>query len=227
MNTLVKVGIGVGLVVGAVIAVPSLKGPINRVKNQMSEKLDAEFVVDNYKTEYISMYEKKQKATESLCKLKTEFAVSQKKLAYVNNKKNAAKRMLLEVGTNDLKKFNKFKSVYEAANAEVSNCEMTCEAYSNAIAKLEKSIELLNNNMSKVKANVATLESKKIMFDSLKEVNHVIEEVNCINGGTLALNVEKLDDSILRESIKLEVLADNNDPVIATEVEAKTYIDSL
>ena len=86
---------------------------------------------------------------------------------------------------------------------------------------------MLNNNMSKVKANVATLESKKIMLDSIKEVNHVIEEVNCINGGTLALNVEKLDDNILRESIKLEVLADDNDPVVATEAEAKTYIDSL
>ena len=59
MTTLVKVGIAAAVVAAAVITIPALKGPYNRFKNTANEKLNDEFVVDNYKAEYVNLHEKK------------------------------------------------------------------------------------------------------------------------------------------------------------------------
>ena len=50
--TFMKIGIGVAIAAcAAVIAVPALKGPINRYRNEANERLNAEYVVDNDKAE--------------------------------------------------------------------------------------------------------------------------------------------------------------------------------
>lgn len=226
MNTLAKVGIGVGVVALAAIIFPSLKGPYNRIKSTVNEKLDSEFVVDNYKAEYVNLYDKRAEVVNNLNKLSIEARVTQKKLEYAVQKQAAAKAKLVETGTDDLRKFSAAKDAYESAEAETKNLETMLAAYNNAVKKLEDAIQVIDVNMSKTKANVATLESKKTLVDSLKAVNKTVETVNGLGEGTLGFNVEKLDDDALRESIKLEALKNGPEPVL-DKAAAEAYLKSL
>ena len=53
MNMIGKIGIGAAIVAIVVAIVPAIKGPYNRIRNEVNESLNQEFVVDNYKAEYI------------------------------------------------------------------------------------------------------------------------------------------------------------------------------
>ena len=226
MNTLVKVGIGVAVVAVAVAVVPALKGPYNRIRNTANEKLDAEFVVDNYKAEYVNLYEKKQTVLENINKFKIEQKVTEKKLAYANEKVEAAKRALVAVGTSDMQKFNYAKDAYETAKIEVANFISMNAAYSNAIAKLEATRDLIDTNMSKARANVTALESKKTLVDSISAVNKTVESLKGVGDSKLGINIEKLDDDVIRESIKLEALRESSAPTMDKDA-ADAYLQNL
>jgi hypothetical protein len=65
------------------------------------------------------------------------------------------------------------------------------------------------------------------MVDTIRAVNKSIENLNGVGDTDLAVNVEKLDDDMLRESVKLEALETTEKPVELDEAAAKAYIDSL
>ena len=73
---------------------------------------------------------------------------------------------------------------------------------------------------------VATLESKKILVDSNKQVNKTVENLKGIGDSELGVNVEKLDDDVLRESIKLEALHEDESPAM-TKAEAEAFLKTL
>lgn len=226
MKTLVKVGIGVGILAVAITVVPALKGPYNRFKNTANEKLDAEFVVDNYKAEYIELHDKKVKVSENLQKFRLEQKVTSKKLAYAVEKADIAKKNLIATGTADIQKFNRAKDAYETAKVEVENFISMGNAYSNAIVKLENTLYLIDTNMSKAKANVTALESKKILVDSIKSVNTTVESISGVGDTKLGVSIEKLDDDVLRESIKLEALRESTVPTM-DKAAADAYMQNL
>ena len=226
MNTLVKIGIGVGVVAAAVAIVPALKGPYNRAKTQLNDKLNDEFVVDNYKAQYVDLYNKKAEVNQNLQKFRLEMKVAEKKLTYALDKKEAAKKTLIATGTSNMQAFNRAKDAYETAKIEVENFVMMGNSYSNAIVKLENTLYLIDTNMSKAKANVTALESKKILVDSIKAVNKTVESLNGVGDTELGVSVEKLDDDMLRESIKLEALRDTVAPAM-DKTAANAYIQSL
>ena len=221
--------VAVGLIAAAVIAVPALKGPFNRFRNEANVKLNAEYVVDNYKAEYVALHEKRGKVVESISKFNVEKAVAAKKLALAKDKTKIAKETLVKTGTADLKAFARAKDAYEVANTEVENFKIMVGTYAKAVKKLEQSLSLIDSNMAKAKLNVDTLSSKKVMLDTIKAVNKSIENMNGVGDSDLAVNVEKLDDDMLRESIKLEALNKDGKPVKAplTEADARAYLDSL
>lgn len=226
MKTLVKVGIVVGILAVAITVVPALKGPYNRMKNTANEKLNSEFVVDNYKAEYIELHDKKVKVTENLQKFRLEQKVTDKKLAYATEKVRIAKENLISTGTADIQKFNRAKDAYETAKIEVENYVSMGNAYSNAIAKLENTLYLIDTNMSKAKANVTALESKKVLVDSIKSVNTTVESINGVGDTQLGVSIEKLDDDVLRESIKLEALRESTVPTM-DKAAADAYLQNL
>lgn len=226
MSTLVKVGIGVAVVAIAVAVVPALKGPYNRVKNTANEKLSQEFVVDNYKAEYIKLHERKIDITANIQKFKVEQAVAEKKLAYAKDKMAVAKKNLVETGTADLVAFNRAKDAFESSKVEASNYVAMINAYSNALVKLENSLYLVETNMSKAKTNVATLESKKVLVDSIKSVNMTVESLKGVGDTQLGMSVEKLNDDVLRESIKLEALQETESPKMNKD-QAEAYLKTL
>ena len=226
MSTLIKVGIGVAVVVAAVAIVPALKGPYNRIRNTANDKLSQEFVVDNYKAEYIELHSKKVAIVKNISKVNLETKVAEKKLAYAVDKLNAIKDKLREIGTADMTAFNRAKEQYEILATEVNNYNTMIGVYSNALAKLEKSLAVVDTNMNKAKTNVATLESKKILVDSIKQVNKTVENLKGIGDSELGVNVEKLDDDVLRESIKLEALHEDESPAM-TKAEAEAFLKTL
>lgn len=226
MKTLVKVGIAVGIFVVAITVVPALKGPYNRMKNTANEKLNSEFVVDNYKAEYIKLHDKKMKVNENLAKFRMEQKVTEKKLAYAVEKAAVAKRNLIATGTADIGAFNHAKDAYETAKIEVDNFVSMGNAYSNAIVKLENTLYLIDTNMSKAKANVTALESKKVLVDSIKSVNATVESINGVGDTQLGVSIEKLDDDVLRESIKLEALRESTIPTM-DKAAADAYLQNL
>ena len=228
MTTIVKVGVGIGIVAVVVAAFPALKGPYNRLKTTMSEKLNDEFVVDNYKVEYVKLHDKSIEIKKNLDKFVLESKVNAKKLENAHAKINVAKSKLLAVDVSNLTEFNHLKDAYESMKIEVSNLEAMSGVYSNAIAKLKTSLNLIEANMRKAKMNVDTLASKKTLVDSIQAVNSAIENLNGVGDANLSISVEKLDDAALRESIKLEALSETSLPKSTTsEAEAKAYIDAL
>lgn len=226
MNTVAKVGIGVGVVALAVAVFPSLKGPYNRVKHVVSEKLDSEFVVDNYKAEYVSLHEKRIEVMDNIQKFNVEKQVAEKKLEYAIQKQDAAKKAALATGTADMRAFNRAKDEFEMSKVEVTNYETMLRAYANALDKLQDTLSLIDTNMSKAKANVATLESKKTLVDSIKAVNETVESINGVGSAKLGMSVEKLDDDVVRESIKLEALHETCSPALDKK-SAEEYLKSL
>lgn len=226
MNTVAKVGIGVGAVALAVAIFPALKGPYYRAKNYVNEKLDNEFVVDNYKAEYVNLHEKRLDVVENIKKFNVEKKVTEKKLEYAVQKTDVAKKNVISVGTSDMRAFNRAKDEYESLKVEVSNYETMLQAYNNALDKLENTLYLIDTNMSKAKANVTTLESKKTLVDSIKAVNKTVESINGVGSTKLGISVEKLDDDVVRESIKLEALRETCSPT-TDKKSAEEYLKSL
>lgn len=227
MNTLAKVGIGIGIVAAIAIAFPALKGPVNRIRNSANDALDSEFVVDNYKAKYIELNEKKAEIEKAIKKFACEKRVTEKKLDIAKKKLETVKSGLISTGTEDLMKFNRMKDMFETIKTEVENLTAMIETYSNAIAKLEQSRDVVVLNMNKAKTNVESLESKKMLVDSIKSVNTIVEDLNGVGDETLAINLEKLDDDMIREEVKLETLHTEVAPDIVDKNAAEAYIQSL
>ena len=227
MNTLAKVGIGIGIVAAIAIAFPALKGPVNRIRNSANDALDSEFVVDNYKAKYIELNEKKVEIEKAIKKFECEKRVTEKKLDIAKKKLETVKSGLISTGTEDLMKFNRMKDMFETIKTEVENLTAMIGTYSNAIAKLEQSRDVVVLNMNKAKTNVESLEAKKMLVDSIKSVNTIVEDLNGVGDDTLAINLEKLDDDMIREEVKLETLHTEVAPDIVDKNAAEAYIQSL
>lgn len=223
MKTLIIASI---VVVAAVIAIPALKGPINRLRNETNDKLNAEFVVDNYKAEYVAMHDKRAKLIESISKFNIEKKVAEKKREQATKEVEVFAKQLKTIGTSDMKKFTTLKGMYDVKKSEADNYAIMITTYEQALAKLEKSKQLLDVNMTKAKHNVDVLTSKKTMLDTIKSVNNSIANVTGIGDKDLAINLEKLNDDTIRESVKLETFDADVSPVM-NETEAKAFIDAL
>ena len=223
MKTLIIASI---VIVAALIAIPALKGPINRLRNEANDKLNAEFVVDNYKAEYVSMYDKRAKLIESISKFNIEKKVAEKKREQATKELEVFAKQLKTIGTSDMKKFTTLKGMYDVKKSESDNYTTMITTYEQALVKLEKSKQLIDVNMVKAKHNVDILTSKKTMLDTIKSVNSSIENVTGIGDTDLVINLEKLNDDTIRESVKLETFDASVSPVV-NETEAKAFIDSL
>lgn len=228
MTTVVKIGIGVAIVATAVAVVPALKGPYNRLVNEANEKLNDEFVVDNYKAEYVKLNNKKIELSKNIEKFTVEKRIIEKKIQNSYVKVNAAKELLRTTGTTDLVAFNHAKDAYESFKLEHDNLVAMQNVYSNGIVKLTMSLALVEDNMRKAKANVDMLSSKKVLVDSIKSVNDTISDISGTGDAGIAVAVEKLDDAVLREGIKLEAMSETTSTkATMTEADAKAYLDSL
>ena len=221
----ILVAFGVGAAVLAIL--PSLKGPFNRIRNTANEKLDAEFVIDNYKAEYMKLHAKHARLEQQIRTYRIELTVLERKLTAAKEELEAAKENLIKTGTSDMKAFMRAKDVYEKCLTKVNLLESRIKFYREAIAKLEKSYDLVVANMSKAKTNIDILTAKKEMLDSVKSVNDVIENLGGVGDEVTAINIEKIDDDLMHESIKLEALGADMPAKSMTEAEAQDYISKI
>lgn len=194
------------IVAGSCIFGSSLMGPVNRIKNTVDDKLNAEFVVDNYKAEYNKLFSNKTTLLNSIHAYNVEKRVIEKKLNLSENELNTLSKHIKHNGLSDLKKINKLKHMWNTKQNEISTYHTMLCTYSNAIIKLEKALECTNINLIKTEHNINVLESKKQLVDTLKIVNSTVENLTRVGNSDLTINLEKLEDDVLRESIKLETL---------------------
>lgn len=229
MKLLIKIGI-VAAIIGAVVAlVPAIKGPFNRIRNEANEKLNDEYVVDNYKVEYVKLNDKKVEIKHNIDKFNVEQKVVAKKLENNKAKLEAAKKKLKEIGTSDLAAFNRAKDIYESLKLEHENLVVIGNVYSNTIVKLETSLALVEENMRKAKSNVDVLSTKKALVESVKGANDIVANLQGIGeDASLGIALEKLDETALRESIKLEALSETSvQKSSLSEADAKAYLEAL
>lgn len=227
-TTKAAIGIAAALVIGGIVAafVPGVKGPVNRAVITANEKLNDEYVVDNYKAEAIALVEKRRDVVANLKKFATEQKVVEKKLEYAKAKEKAAKDNLIATGTDDLTKFNRAKEAYELCRTESSNLNVLVGVYASAVSKLEDTLAVIDSNIGRCRVNVATLQSKKAMADSLKSVNTTIENLAGIGEDHgLGTSLERLDDTILTESIKIEAMS--TDTTVGSKEDANAYIEAI
>jgi len=227
MTTLVKIVIGTAVAAVVAAAVPAVKGPFNRAKNTLNEKLNAEYVVDNYKAEYVSLHEKLVKVDESIQKFTVEKRVSQKKLDDAKQRLACTKKRLIAAGTTNLTEFAALKDAYETEKTGIQNTAAMVKTYDTAIKKLEQTKSIITSNMAKAKLNIETLSSKKVLLDTIKGVNENIANIKGTGDTELAVNVEKISDDLLREDIKLETLGDATKPAKITKAEAEAYLSTI
>ena len=214
------------VIAGVYIAVPAVRGPFNRARNAATEALNDEFVVDNYRAEAMKLKDQRVGVVANIKKFTVEKRVAEAKLANAQEKSSIAKQNLIATGTADLTKFNRAKDAYETCRTEVSNLSTLVTAYENAIKKLEDTRTVIDGNIQKLKVNIATLQSKKTMADSLKAVNKTIENISGIGeDSSLGYTVEKLDDTILEESIKIAALDERS--AVGDAEDAKRYLEAI
>lgn len=222
---LIKVGIVAAVAVGAFYFLPSLRGPFNRAKNTVSTALDDEFCVDNYRAQFLELYNRKA----DILKARQNFAVrmrcAENKRRFSLKKAEAARERLVAVGTADLEKFSKARDFYEMTLAEAENYGKTIAVYSNALEKTEASLKVVEANIVSSKFRLANLESKRECVKALKSANEIVENLNGVGDIDLALSLERLDDAETEESVKLEALTAKDEPM--TRDEAELYLKSI
>ena len=100
--------------------------------------------------------------------------------------------------------------------------------YSNAVTKLQTSLQLVESSMQKAKANVDALSAKKALVENMKTVNATVESLRGV-GDDAGMNaaIEKLDENAIRESIKLEALSEDSMPKTTSKEAAEAYLKSL
>jgi len=222
-----KIAIIVGVIALVVFLFPGVKGAYYRVKHNVDDKLNEEFTVDNYKQLYIELHDKKVDCMESLQKFKVEQAVANRRAAYAVQQADILRSKLQEIGTSDPHAFARTREQYELTLAQIENFNNMNIAYSNAIAKLNQSLNLIKSNMSKSKMNIASLESKKECVDTLKAVNSIVEDINGVGNSDVTLSIEKLKDDELRESVKLETMLDTPSNENMSNQDIENYLKSL
>lgn len=228
MKTLITCGIVVA-VIGVIIAcVPALKGPINRAKHNVNDTLNAEYVVDNLKEEYIKLNDKSVQINNDIQKIECEIKVCRKKIEAAEKIVETNKAALKNAGTADMKKFALLKDAYEVSKINVENMQLTYKTYLGAKKKLEDAFETVKITMSKAKTNIAQLEAKKTVIDNLKAVNKTLANINGIgtDDTKIGMNIEKLDDDLIRAETENSIY--NAKPTVKmTEEDAKKFLESL
>lgn len=227
-KTIAAIGLVVAGCAAAVAFCPALRGPFNRVRNTVNETLEDEFVVDNYKAQAIELAAKGKGICENLRKFMVEKKIAEKKLVAAKEKEEAARRNLIATGTADMTKFNRAKDAYENCKVETANFTTLIGVYDAAIKKLEDALALVEKNIRLCKTNVATLESKKTLVSSLKGVSTVLENISGIGEDTeLGYSLEKLDDTILDQSLRIEMLDSDTTAAIGDAQAAEEYLEAV
>lgn len=218
----------IGVLATACTVFPALKGPVNRIKNTATEKLNEEYLVDNYKAEYVKLAEKKHNIKKMITDFTAKKVYNENKLKEAAKAEKLAKEALVQTGTSDLRKFKTSKDVYESAKLNTSNLRTLVKSYSDGLVKLQRTLEIVESNMSKAKMNVETLASKKTLVDTVKDINKTLENIKGTGDPTIGVVQEKLEEERIKQDIKLQVLEeDTGTSTSMTKAEAEAYLKSI
>ena len=207
------------------IDVSCVRGPYNRIQNEVGDSLEYEYCVDNYRADIRRLEQNRVECVSAIRKIEVEMRVADKKRCLADSRVAALKRCLLAVGTSDMDEFKRLKSAYDATTAQSSAYATAVSSMSNSLAKLRQSLDAINGNCASAKSKLMSLASKKEAADILKSVNDLVENVNFVGDAGVAKSVEVVDDRLLNESVRLESFGSERKDL--TEAEAAEFLDSI
>ena len=206
----------------------------NKVK-QIDSKIAQENVVDNYKAEYAKLIDKKKDIQNMIIKFRTRIKIE-------SDKYNVEEKMLTEYKKvltryqleNDSVHFKATLIQYNSQKLKLETIARIKEGVTNGIKNLEKAIAKIDVAISEMRSNIDTVEYKKLLVDSYKEINSMLESIKGVDENPEStFSIEKLNEDFIREGVKLDVLSDEaynistNDVQVMSQDQMKKIIDSL
>lgn len=207
------------------VDVSCVRGPVNRIQNEVGDRLEYEYCVDNYRADIRRLEQNRAECVSAIRKIEVEMRVAERKRCLSDSRVAILKRNLLTVGTSDMDEFKRLKSAYDAATAQSTAYATAVSSMSNSLVRLQQSLDAINGNCASAKSKLASLSSKKEAADILKSVNDLVESVNFVGDIGVAKSVEVVDDRLLNESVRLESLSQGRKDL--TEAEATQFLDSI
>ena len=218
----------------AMMVFPSLRTTLENKTRIVDQKIAEENVVDNFKGEYVNLTHKKADVEKIIQDFTVKTRVSEKKLEAAKDAKSGLLKKLQELkDRNDVKAFNIVKSEFESVGLKVTALEQTIEGYKSAKDKSEAALALINSTLSKQKAKIDDIETRKQLADNFKEINDTLSNIEGIGSNeSLNVSLEALDEKYITESTKLEIMNDKGEASaaaaydISTQKEMEEYIET-
>lgn len=188
-------------------------------------------LIENYKAEYVNLTKKKEDIEKAIQDFTIQIGVAKKKLELEKSIKSKFFDQLDYYSKkNNVKSFNLAKTAFESQEAKCKMLETSIVNYENGKAKLEAGLSVVNMSLTKYKSNIDILEGRKTIVDNFKEVNRILQNLSGTGENDMAIQLEKVDDSFMVETTKMEVLEDtvlkNQSSTIESQKDMSDYVSS-
>lgn len=169
-----------------------------------TKKIQKNFSIQTYEMKIMKMKDDILKAqninidvAKTLKKLKNQKADLEKQTDEIIKKIKKAK------DRNDLKTANKLKLQYDSLKKQIENLSTAIVSSENNLTLIDKSIEMLDNQVSREKIKINELKNKEQTSQTISNVNNLVKEIKI--GAIGGLDMKNIADSIENDFIDNKV----------------------
>lgn len=169
-----------------------------------TKKIQKNFSIQTYEMKIMKMKDDILKAqninidvAKTLKKLKNQKADLEKQADEIIKKIKKAK------DRNDLKTANKLKLQYDSLKKQIENLSTAIVSSENNLTLIDKSIEMLDNQVSREKIKINELKNKEQTSQTISNVNNLVKEIKI--GAIGGLDMKNIADSIENDFIDNKV----------------------
>lgn len=169
-----------------------------------TKKIQKNFSIQTYEMKIMKMKDDILKAqninidvAKTLKKLKNQKVDLEKQADEIIRKIKKAK------DRNDLKTANKLKLQYDSLKKQIENLATAISSSENNLALIDKSIEMLDNQVSRERIKINELKNKEQTSQTISNVNNLVKEIKI--GAIGGLDMKNIADSIENDFIDSKV----------------------
>lgn len=169
-----------------------------------TKKIQKNFSIQTYEMKIMKMKDDILKAqninidvAKTLKKLKNQKVDLEKQTDEIIRKIKKAK------DRNDLKTANKLKLQYDSLKKQIENLATAISSSENNLALIDKSIEMLDNQVSRERIKINELKNKEQTSQTISNVNNLVKEIKI--GAIGGLDMKNIADSIENDFIDSKV----------------------
>lgn len=148
---------------------------------------------------------------DKLVNVTQEKNVHKSKLSRMEKEKDKLTKDLEKARSNkDNVKFSELAMSFKAKESLIGEQTKIITTYEEAEKTINENIKLLTQDINKLKYEIDIIEAKQKTYESMKEINTIMADIHLPNGtdntNTIAEIKEELDDDLVRESTKSELI---------------------